>query len=126
MVASSLTRPVPLSPQPGVARRQLSGLLADAAWGVETDTVLLAVHEALVNAQRHGGGVTHAAAAFDGDRLVVEVRDRGRGFTVPVSPDMPDLVAETGRGLFLIRRLAADAEVSREGDEVCLLLRFER
>jgi len=126
MVASSLTRPVPLSPQPGVARRQMSGLLADAAWGTGADTVLLAVHEALVNAQRHGGGVTSATAAFDGDRLVVEVRDRGRGFSVPPSPDLPDPAAETGRGLFLIRRLTASAEVSREGDEVCLLLQFER
>jgi len=126
MVASSLTRPVPLSPQPGVARRQMSGLLADADWGAETDTVLLAVHEAMVNAQRHGGGVTSASAAFEGARLVVEVRDRGRGFTVPPSPEKPDPAAETGRGLFLIRRLAAGAEVSRVGDEVCLLLRFER
>jgi len=126
MVASSLARPVPLSPQPGVARRQISGMLAEAAWGEDADTVLLAVHEALVNAQRHGGGVSSATAALDGDRLVVEVRDRGRGFTVPSSPDMPGPAAETGRGLFLIRRLSAGADVRRDGDEVCLLLRFER
>ncbi len=126
MIASSLTRPVELSPQPASARRQLAKALCDAGWDGDIDAVLLAVHEAMVNAQRHGGGVTRATATVDGETLVVEVADRGRGFGVAESPPMPDTSAETGRGLYLIRRLAADAHVERSGDEICFVLRFER
>jgi anti-sigma regulatory factor (Ser/Thr protein kinase) len=126
MIASSLARPVPLSPQPAVARRQVGQVLAEAAWRGDADAVVLAVHEALVNSQRHGGGVTGASVLVDDGAVVVEVRDRGRGFVVPDTPDMPDAAAETGRGLFLIRRLANQADVSRTGSEVCLQLRFEK
>jgi anti-sigma regulatory factor (Ser/Thr protein kinase) len=126
MIASSLTRPVPLSPQPATARRQMGRLLADAGWDGDADTVILAVHEALVNAQRHAGGVTGACVSLDGSTVVVEVRDQGRGFDVPDSSEMPDPSAERGRGLFLIRRLADRAHVSRSGRDVCLHMRFER
>ncbi len=126
MIAASLTRPVALSDQPGAARRQLARLLDDAGWDGDTDAVVLAVHEAMVNAHRHAGGVTHATAGVDDGAVVVEVADRGRGFRIPESPDMPDAAAETGRGLYLIRRLAADAHVVRSNGEVCLVLRFER
>ena len=81
MIASSLTRPVPLSPQPAAARHQVGRLLADAGWAGDPDTVILAVHEALVNSQRHAGGVTGATVAIDGSAVVVEVRDRGRGLS---------------------------------------------
>jgi anti-sigma regulatory factor (Ser/Thr protein kinase) len=125
VIASSLARPVSLSSQPTVARRQVGKLLDDADWCGDVDSVVLAVHEALVNADRHAGGVSQATAALDGDAVVIEVRDRGRGFVVPESPAMPDPAAETGRGLFLIRRLASEAGVTRTGGETCLLLRFE-
>ncbi len=126
MIASSLTRPMELSEQPAAARRQLTRLLDDAEWDGDADAVVLAVHEAMVNAQRHAGGVTHATAGLDRGAVVVEVADKGRGFGIPESPDMPDASAETGRGLYLIRRLAADARVVRSNGEVCLVLRFER
>jgi anti-sigma regulatory factor (Ser/Thr protein kinase) len=126
MIASSLTRPVPLPAQPGAARRQLARLLDDAGWDGDADAVMLAVHEAMVNAQRHAGGVRRATAAVDGRTVVVEVTDRGKGFRMPDSPRMPDASAETGRGLYLIRRLADDVEVVNSGGEVRLVLRFER
>lgn len=126
MIASSLARPVSLSSQPSVARRQVSQLLDDARWTGDVDAVVLALHEAIINAHRHGGGLTQASAAVEGDTVKIEVRDKGCGFSVPPAPDVPDPGAETGRGLFLIRQLATEADVSRNGDEICLLLRFER
>ncbi len=126
MIAASLTRPVELSEQPVAARRQLARLLDDAGWDGDADRVILAVHEAMVNAQRHGGGVTHATAGLDGQAVVVEIVDHGRGFRIPESPAMPDAAAETGRGLYLIRSLSSDARVVRSGGEVRLVLRFER
>ena len=122
----SLTRAVELPTQPSLARRELTHLLADARWEGDVDGVLLAVHEAMVNAQRHGGGVTSATAAFEGRDLVVEVSDRGRGFHIPESPEVADITSERGRGLFLIHQLTADAEVVRTGGDVRLVLTFQR
>ena len=59
-----------------------------------------------------------------GRDVVVEIHDRGRGFAIPSSPDLPDPAAERGRGLFLIRRLTSAADVYLVGDEVRLVLRF--
>ncbi len=124
MTVPALTRPLELSPQPAVARRELARLLADADWDGDVDGVILAVHEAMVNSHRHGGGVTGATAGFEGDNVVVEIADRGRGFTLPEAPGRADFAAERGRGLFLIRCLAADARVMRSGADVRLVLRF--
>ena len=126
MVATSLSPPVELSPQPVLARRELAHLLEDLSWDGDVDAVVLAVHEAMVNAQRHAGGVTRVSAAVDDGDVVVEVSDKGRGFGVPKSPTTPDAAAERGRGLYLIRHLASDVQVTQHGRDVCLQLRFER
>ncbi len=126
MSATALVRPITLSEQPATARRQLTEKLAAADWPRESiDSVLLGVHEALVNAQRHGGGVCRATAGFDDHTLVVEVCDRGAGFPLPRPRATPDTWAEHGRGLFLMCRLATDIEVLQRGGEVCLQLKFE-
>ncbi|MDQ6728087.1 MAG: ATP-binding protein [Actinomycetota bacterium] len=126
MCATALARPVTLSEHPATARRQLTEKLVAADWPSEPiDGVLLAVHEALVNAQRHAGGICRAKAGFDGHTLVVEVWDRGGGFPMPPSEAAPDTWAEHGRGLFLMCRLATEVEVFRRGGEVCLRLKFE-
>jgi anti-sigma regulatory factor (Ser/Thr protein kinase) len=126
MSATALARPVTLSEQPAAARRQLSEQLGAADWSKESvDAVLLAVHEAIVNAHRHAGGVCRATAGFDGHTLVVEVWDRGGGFPLSPSPDAPDGMEEHGRGLFLMSRLASAVRVLRRRGEVCVQLRFE-
>ena len=125
MVTSSLVRPVSLPLRPSPARRELARLLADAGWGGDIDAVILAVHEAMVNAQRHAGGVTAATAGLDRRTVVVKVSDRGPGFSLPESTGVPDIDAERGRGLFLIQRLADDVRVVSADREHSLLLRFE-
>ena len=126
MKTASSTRPVELSAQPAEARRQLAKLLCDVGWDGDADAVLLAVHEAMVNAHRHAGGVQRATAAVDGGSVVVEIVDCGRGFAFEGSQATPDIAAERGRGLYLISRLADDAHVERSADQVCFVLRFER
>ncbi len=126
MCVTAAARPVPLSSTPAVARRQLLSMLTEAGWPTDAaDGVVLAVHEALVNALRHGGGVRRAAAGFDAGSLVVKVWDQGRGFEMPGTNPVPDRLAERGRGLFLMRRLAGDVKVARRGAETCLQLRFD-
>ncbi|MGI8808026.1 MAG: ATP-binding protein [Acidimicrobiales bacterium] len=125
MMVSALSVPVELSPQPPVARQELARMLDDADWDGDVDGAILAVHEAMVNAHRHGGGVTRASAGFEGPSLVVAVSDRGRGFHIPESPGVAESTAERGRGLFLIRHLATTARVHRRGTDVRLVLRFD-
>ena len=125
MNATAPTRSIALSAEAGLARRQVAQTLDDANWRGDVDGVLLAVHEALVNAQRHAGGVSQATACLEGDAFVVEVWDRGKGFRMPRSTAAPDTMAERGRGLFLMRQLATDVRVSRSAGEVGLRLRFE-
>ena len=124
MPVSAVSRLVELPPQPGAARRELARILHDSHWPGDAEGAILAVHEAMVNSHRHGGGVTRATAGFDGRSLVVRICDRGRGFDVPQSPGLADTAAERGRGLFLIRHLASDARVVRAGDDVQLVLTF--
>ena len=116
---SALARPIRLSLRPAAARRQLEAFLRDERWPGETDAALLALHEALVNATRHGGGARSAQAAIssDGSELTIAVCDRGRGFDPePFVRRSPNPMAERGRGLWLISRLATGYEVhSKEG-----------
>lgn len=125
MNATASTRSIALSDEAPVARRQVAEALGEAGWRGDVDGVLLAVHEALVNAQRHAGGVSRARACLDGDSFLVEVWDRGQGFRMPRSKRVPDTMAERGRGLFLMRQIATDVRVSRSAGEVGLFLRFE-
>jgi GAF domain-containing protein/anti-sigma regulatory factor (Ser/Thr protein kinase) len=84
------------------------------------DAVVLAVEEAMTNALRHSGtrDDLEIHLQFQGDDLVAEVRDHGSGFDVDsFDPDrLPDLLAPSGRGLYLIGRLMDEMELtSSEG-----------
>jgi anti-sigma regulatory factor (Ser/Thr protein kinase) len=126
MSPTDLVQTRALSPVPAQARRELEALLESTDWPGEIDGIVLAVHEALINSQRHAGGATSAVAAVqDASALVVEVRDEGPGFHVDEHVGrLPDPLAERGRGLWLITQIAAGWEVQRHGRETCLRLRF--
>ncbi|MEA2704989.1 MAG: serine/threonine-protein kinase RsbW [Actinomycetota bacterium] len=115
--------PLPLSPRD--ARRALKSVLSENDWRGDIDGVVLAVHEALVNAESHGQGLSRVAASVDGDELVVDVCDAGAGFVGgwPASTP-PDPLAERGRGLWLIDQIARRVEVHQGPSGVCLRLRF--
>ena len=129
MSTSALPRPISLSLRPPAARRQLEAFLHEERWPGETDPIVLALHEALVNAARHGGGARSAQAAisFDGSELVIAVCDQGGDFDPePFVRRSPNPMAERGRGLWLISRLTTGYEVRRTqgGNEV--VMRFTR
>jgi anti-sigma regulatory factor (Ser/Thr protein kinase) len=116
-----------LSVRPARARREVESLLVRHAWAVGTEDVALALHEALVNAQRHAGGAVRAEACFDGSSVVLKVWDRGPGFDLdPYVHRPPDPMSERGRGLWLISRVAAAVDVHYHDDGVALVMRFDR
>lgn len=114
-----------LPPDAGRARAELQGLLRGRRWEHKLDEVLIAVHEALTNADRHGGGIREAIATLDQDELVVEVADAA-GHYDPSGylAGEPDVLAERGRGLWLIGQIASDVEFRAEPQGTRVLLRF--
>lgn len=102
-------------------------VLRRACWPSSVDEILLALHEALVNAQRHGGGALRAEVAIDDSAVVVTVWDCGRGFDpMPYVRRPPGLMAERGRGVWLMSRLATTWEVRCSTDGTAVVMRFER
>jgi anti-sigma regulatory factor (Ser/Thr protein kinase) len=114
--------PLPLGPRD--ARRALQSILDETEWRGDVDSVVLAVHEAMVNAESHGQGVARVAASVEGENLLVEVCDAGSGLRGgwPASP--PDPLSERGRGLWLISQIARRVEVHQGPRGACMLLRF--
>lgn len=124
-MSSNVGQPIALSLTPSQARRQLQDLLVGTGWSGDVEGALLAFHEALVNAHQHGGGATRAEARVDGAVLVVQIWDQGSGFDVSRgAAAAPEPMAERGRGLWLISRVASDWEMRRDQDGASLLLRF--
>ncbi len=116
-----------LSLRPARARREVESLLHRHAWRAGTEDVVLALHEALVNAQRHAGGAVRAEACIDGSSLVLQVWDRGPGFDpAPYVNRPPDPMSERGRGLWLISQVASAVEVRYHDNGVALVMRFDR
>jgi len=125
VTASQFAETIALSLEPSAARRQVRAYLAGEDWSGNTDDVVLAVHEALVNARRHGGAAVRAELALDRSCLVVRVWDAGPGFDLTARVrHPPDPTAERGRGLWLIDRMTTTCEVGRDDDGVFLVMRF--
>jgi anti-sigma regulatory factor (Ser/Thr protein kinase) len=124
---SALAHPIRLSLSPAVARRQVEAFLDDEGWPGDAGDVVLAVHEALVNAGRHGGGARWAEAGVDGDGVVIHVADRGSAFDPRrFVRQAPDPMAERGRGLWLICHLATSCEIRTTEDGNEMIMRFAR
>jgi PAS domain S-box-containing protein len=83
------------------------------------DDVVLALEEAMTNAVRHSGADDDldVGLCFGGSDLLVEVKDRGRGFELERfdSQRLPDPQASGGRGLFLMANLMDDMELTVDG-----------
>ena len=70
--------------------------------------------EIVGNAARYTPGPIDIAVLTSGERVVLAVLDRGPGFTWDAA--LPkNAMAESGRGLFLIDRLARSVRVERLG-----------
>lgn len=98
-----------------VLRTELTAYLA--AHDIDDPTVspiLLCADEAFINAVAHAAGSPVGVIAdLQHDRVTLQVTDAGPGFD-PSQIDVaarPDLMAEHGRGLFLIHSLMDDVEI---------------
>lgn len=81
--------------------------------GPQTDTYVfeLVFAEIVGNVIKHAPGPIRLELHLIGDDVLLCVRDHGAGF-VPVI-DVPDVLSEGGRGLFLVSKLAKRLDVER-------------
>ncbi|WP_212846653.1 ATP-binding protein [Actinoplanes ianthinogenes] len=87
---------------------------------------VLAVHEAVVNAVVHGGGLGQFVLWRHAGNLFAEVSDQGPG--IPEDrrgiPERPGGDAATARGLWLIRSVCADVDIDTGDTGTRLLMRY--
>jgi anti-sigma regulatory factor (Ser/Thr protein kinase) len=80
------------------------------------DDILIALHEAVANALTHSGASNDIAVRVKaaGKSVMVEVADQGRGIdpSVAIPPRPPGLMAEGGRGLFMIWSLMSSVRLA--------------
>jgi serine/threonine-protein kinase RsbW len=111
-----------------VARHCLAGGLSAR---VARFNLRVALCEALANAIVYGNALDPAAwvdveVTADDERFAVRVADQGPGFDPAALPDpcLPgDLECDSGRGLFLIRRLVDAVSFNERGNAICMVLR---
>jgi serine/threonine-protein kinase RsbW len=112
-----------------MARRILSATLATAGVTDECRTdILLALAEACANAVAHATPADsyEVTVRIDDVECQIEVVDAGAGFdhAAPPADDLPAL-AESGRGLYIIRSLADDFDL-RPNSPNGTLVRFAK
>jgi serine phosphatase RsbU (regulator of sigma subunit)/anti-sigma regulatory factor (Ser/Thr protein kinase) len=108
------------------AGRHLAGLDADAAFRVR-----VALGEAVANAILYGsgpgtGGLVHIEMSAREEVLDVRVRDEGEGFdrgSVPDPTSDVGVARASGRGLFMMRRVADALSFNDAGNEVSLVFK---
>ena len=88
---------------------EAAGLTGDALYDF-----VVAVHELVTNAVRHGGGRGRLLLRRDGDTLICDVADDGHGFTagVPARSGPPAADTPGGRGILLARQLTDNLLIS--------------
>ena len=111
------------------ARRSVERALAGRLPADTLDRVRLAVSELATNAVRHGAP-GRPGEAGPGLRILlseiavrVEVRNRGRGFSLRARP--AGLLAESGRGLDVVRAVATSTGIDEEGTIVSVWCTFD-
>jgi PAS domain S-box-containing protein len=99
-----------------LAGRGIAGDALDAAEAV--------FGELVGNVVRHAPGPIEVDLRWTGEGYLLAVRDRGAGFVRPPA-QLPDMLAESGRGLYLVSILGSTPDVRRRphgGAEVSVLL----
>ena len=100
-----------------VARERTRGVLR--TWRLPTllDPLLLVVSELVGNAVRHGRPPVAMLLHRTGPGVRVEVHDERPGAAPAAEATLPDVQAESGRGMFLVQAVSSETGVEQiEGD----------
>ena len=98
------------------------------------NNVLLSISESVCNAIVHGNRCDSQKKvfinfAFSGEELTIQVEDEGEGFDERTLPDptRPDNIKrESGRGIFLIRKLSDEMRFDQDGRRISIKFNINR
>lgn len=79
------------------------------------EAIELVLGELIGNVARHSPGPAQVTVEHEPERTLLRVCDRGKPFTLHLNGEVPDLLSESGRGLFLVRNMAHDMVVEHTG-----------
>jgi anti-sigma regulatory factor (Ser/Thr protein kinase) len=106
-------------------RKQVRGACADRGLaGDDLYAFVLAVHEAMTNVVRHGGGRGQLLLWWQGRHLWCEIADHGPGIPAGQLPTPPATGEHSRRGLWLIRRACTSCKVTTDATGTRLLLGY--
>ena len=129
---------VPTVPAPRYVARTVGRLVAELVGGHRHDDIVLAVHEVVANAVRHGPpDAVSVQVVADDTEVHIDVVDAGDGgggtvtpFDVPVGEpgdeDGGAVLVAGGRGLVLARALSDDLDASLESGGHVVRLTYRR
>lgn len=102
---------------PGIARARTRATLR--AWRLPelVDPLLLVVSELVGNAVRHGRAPIGMLLRRTGPGVRVEVHDEAAAAAPAGSSVLPDVDAESGRGLYLVEAVSSDSGVQQIPDD---------
>ena len=107
----------------GAARDVIRSIAMRAGIAVgEIEDLVAAAAEIMNNAICHGGGRGWLTVDRVDDTVVVEVRDRGPGFSNPPPTTLPSPLATGGRGLLIAQLLCPSIEIVDASDGVTVLM----
>ena len=110
---------VPTTAKVPAARHKIRRLAEPLVGVGAAADVELMLAEGLANAFVHGRGAATVSVTVTGKKLRVEVRDQGRGLLVARRTDH-------GRGLSIIKQLAADWKLTIDDAGTCLWFEVNR
>ncbi len=92
----------------------------------------LILEESTTNAIHHGnqfdtGLTVQLSLELDQDMVTIRVKDEGRGFDYRNLPDLKESnekMNPSGRGIFLIKRIADEVSFNEAGSEICVRKRI--
>jgi serine/threonine-protein kinase RsbW len=114
-----------------LARLALAGIAREVPMSESVLADLkLAVTEACGNVVRHAypdaSGEVHIRYEVTGDRIMVEVEDRGVGESRPVEVELEDELVESGMGLAIIRAVVDEVEIGAGSDDGGTVVRMQK
>jgi anti-sigma regulatory factor (Ser/Thr protein kinase) len=105
------------SPTPSAARDAVIRVAAGTGVSAsDVDDLVIAVSEAVTNAERHGVAPTRLRLWTGTDRLVATVTDRGRGPADPFAGLIPARSSAGGLGLWIVHQICARVTMSTGED----------
>lgn len=79
--------------------------------------------ELITNVIRHCGEIAFFRGDIDGDRIVIAVSSKSsKG--IPVTPVLPDVFAESGRGLYIVNAICG-GDIHVVGNEICVNIKMK-